>query len=266
MDKKKFTSYQREKLEEMIKFYTENISKIKLWGWDKERNEKYYQVVLDEEGKQILLEIQEENNKEKIMLNNKMKYPELSDFISKCKKTKDFNNINFLELIGNISNLSLNTSKEKLELICEINNTIWDFPYYDIRDEELKMNLDGRYERKKILEGLVKKLNIDNSEIVNYKDIEEIKRKIKIYDLKNEISNDDFLTLYNLINSFYNEIMEKICNEKFYIWCDYKKKLSLNKTEEVEEEYQKLLKINKNEKNMEIEKFSEILKSLGLEV
>ena len=60
--------------------------------------------------------------------------------------------------------------------------------------------------------------------------------------------------------------MEKICNEKFYIWCDYKKKLSLNKTEEVEEEYQKLLKINKNEKNMEIEKFSEILKSLGLEV
>ena len=124
------------------------------------------------------------------------------------------------------------------------------------------MNLDGRYERKRILDGLVRKFGIKPEEVINYKDIEEIKRRVKIYDLKGEISDTDFLVLYNLINSFYNEMMEKICNEKFYIWSDYKKKLSSNKAEGAEEEYQKRLTSNKEGKRKEIDDFDEMLKDI----
>ena len=59
MDKNNFTNHQKEKIEEMIDFYNENIHKIKLWGRDKERREIYHQVVLDEQGNRILLEIKE---------------------------------------------------------------------------------------------------------------------------------------------------------------------------------------------------------------
>ena len=66
MDKNKFKINKKEKLEEMINFYNENIHKIKLWGRDKERREIFRQVVLDEKGNKILVEIKEETeNSEK---------------------------------------------------------------------------------------------------------------------------------------------------------------------------------------------------------
>lgn len=264
MDKNRFTKHQKEVLEEMIRFYDENIYKMKLWGRDKDEKEIFRQVILDEDGNKKLVEIKNESVDKEVITTTKSEYPELSNFITNCKETKEFDNNKFLELIKNIENLPLDTNREKLYLLYEINNNIWDFPYYDIRDEDRKMNLDGRYERKKILEGLVIKLGIKPKEIVSYKDFEEIKRKVKKYDreLEDKISEADFLELYNLINGFYNEMMEKICNEKFYIWCDYKKKLSSNKVEGIEEEYQKRLTSNKEEKRKEIDSFDEILKDI----
>ena len=57
-------------------------------------------------------------------------------------------------------------------------------------------------------------------------------------------------------------MMEKICNEKFYIWSDYQKKLSSNKAEGAEEEYQKRLTSNKEGKRKEIDDFDEMLKDI----
>ena len=264
MDKNYLTNHQKEKLEEMINFYNEKIYMMKLWNGVEDGKDIFYQVVLDEEGNKKLVEMKEENNKEEVTVTNEQKYPELNDFISNCKKTKDFDNNKFLKLIEDIGKLTLNTNKEKLDLVFEINNIMWDFPYYDIRDEERKMNLDGRYERKKILEGLVKKLNIELSELVHYKDIEEIKEKVKRYNLNEDVSDEDFLTLYSLINSFYNEMLETICTVSFYIWNDYKTKLSKGREEGAEEEYKKRLAGSKEEKKKVIENFNNILGSIGL--
>ena len=63
IDKNNLTRHQKDKLEEMIKKYDENIYIMKLWGRDENRREVFRQVVLDEEGNKKLVEIKEENDK-----------------------------------------------------------------------------------------------------------------------------------------------------------------------------------------------------------
>ncbi|MCP1226453.1 hypothetical protein [Sebaldella sp. S0638] len=57
MNKSNFTNHQKEKLEEMIDFYNENIGKMKIWCGTKNDEKVFCRIIFDEDGNKKMVKI-----------------------------------------------------------------------------------------------------------------------------------------------------------------------------------------------------------------